>query len=162
MNFPGLPFRYDGWVEPDAVPTLLAGMDVGVVPLAPISLDYEWMRAKSPTKLFEYMATGLPVVATRLGEAACIGDDGDTLFLASTELEMAEKMHRLLSDRELRLAMGGRARTLVEQEYSLHAAARKLSGILAAGGCSPASVEPAGESLKHPLHSGKNHGLRIS
>ncbi|GAB6038231.1 hypothetical protein JCM15519_27900 [Fundidesulfovibrio butyratiphilus] len=131
LNFPGLPVSYDGWAAPDRVPGLLAGMDVGVVPLEPVSLDYEWMRAKSPTKLFEYMAAGLPVVATRIGEAAGVGVDGQEVFLASTEREMADKMERLFTDPALRLEMGRKARALVERRYSLRAAAGRLAGLLA-------------------------------
>lgn len=149
LNYPGLPLHFEGWAEPDAVPGILASMDVGVVPLAPVSLDYEWMRAKSPTKLFEYMATGLPVIATRLGEAAHLGADGDALFLASTESEMAEKMHRLLTRPELRQAMGRRARALAEEQYSLDAAARKLAPILNAAGIIPHGADRAGDA-RHP------------
>jgi len=166
LNYPGLPFHFDGWAEPDAVPGVLASMDVGVFPLLPISLDYEWMRAKSPTKLFEYMASGLPVVATRLGEAAHLGDDGDALFLASTELEMAEKMFLLLSNPGLRLTMGRRARALVEERYSLEATMRKLVPILNAAGIVPGRPDTtpglAGERLSHPLPNGRIHGLPIS
>lgn len=130
LNYPGLPFYFDGWVEPDAVPELLASMDIGLFPLVPVSIDYEWMCAKSPTKLFEYMSTGLPVIATQLGEAAQLSEDGDALFLASTEQEMAEKMHRLISSPDLRLDMGRRAGTLVRDRFSLRAAGKKLAGIL--------------------------------
>jgi len=162
LTYPGLPFSFDGWAAPDEVPGLLASMDVGLVPLAPVSLDYEWMRAKSPTKLFEYMATGLPVVATRLGEASRIAIDGGELLLASTELEMAARMRQLLTDRELRLSMGRRARTLVEEQYSLDAVAGKLAPILNQAGIFPTGGDAADFSapvsgradLPHPLPIG--------
>jgi len=166
LNYPGLPFYFDGWAEPDAVPGVLASMDVGVFPLLPISLDYEWMCAKSPTKLFEYMASGLPVVATRLGEAARLDSDGEALYLAATELEMAEKMSLLLTNPQLRLAMGRRARALVERQYSLEAAIGKLVPILNGAGVFPARPEAApGPDLarpSHPLSNGRIHGLPIS
>jgi glycosyltransferase involved in cell wall biosynthesis len=142
LHYPGLPFHYQGWVDPDRVPEVLASMDIGLFPLAPVSIDYEWMCAKSPTKLFEYMASGLPVVATRLGEAAHVGRDGQDLFLASTAVEMAGKLKLLLSNPRLRQTMGQRARSLVEERYSLEAAARRLADILKIAG-----VMPAGQAL---------------
>jgi glycosyltransferase involved in cell wall biosynthesis len=162
LHYPGLPFHFDGWVEPDAVPGVLASMDIGVFPLLPISLDYEWMRAKSPTKLFEYMASGLPVVATRLGEAACLSGDGEALFLAATESEMAEKLSLLLQNQELRLSMGRRARALVEARYCLEATAGKLTRILHSAEVSPEPPRPEGEQASHPLSTGSIHGLSIS
>lgn len=132
LRYPGLPFSYDGWSAPDDVPHVLADMDIGLFPLLPISLDYEWMCSKSPTKLFEYMATGLPVVATRLGEVTHLGPDGEALFLAGSEEEMADRLERLITDVPLRLAMGRRARALVETRYALDTVAARLADILVA------------------------------
>ncbi len=52
------PFPYDD------LPALLGACDVGLVPFVPSELTH----GVSPLKLFEYLASGLPVVATRLDE----------------------------------------------------------------------------------------------
>src|SRR5262249_36909852 len=51
-----------GAVEPAEVPGLLASMDVAVAPYPPLENFYF-----SPLKVYEYMAAGLPVVASRIG-----------------------------------------------------------------------------------------------
>jgi glycosyltransferase involved in cell wall biosynthesis len=146
-NYPGLPAHIEGWADPDRVPGILANMDLGIFPLAPSERDYEWTLAKSPTKLFEYLASGLAVVATRLGEAARLGQDGQALFLGDDEAELAGKLKILLTDRQRRLAMGREARALVEREYSLEAAGDKLLAII--------NGEAARQDLRPP---GQNAG----
>lgn len=153
-SYPGLPISFDGWVEPDDVPGLLASMDIGLFPLVPISLDYEWMRAKSPTKLFEYMATGLPVIATRLGEVVRLGLEGEAFLLASSEREMAGMMHRLLTDPSLRRSMGARAASEIAQGFSLRAATDKLAAILNEAGVVPAAAGavPENQHTREQIH----------
>jgi glycosyltransferase involved in cell wall biosynthesis len=58
-----------GSVPPDRVPELLAGSDVGIIPFK----DTPLTRAIHPVKLYEYLAAGLPVVATDLEEIRRIG-----------------------------------------------------------------------------------------
>jgi glycosyltransferase involved in cell wall biosynthesis len=55
--------RFTGAVPPDRVPGLLAEMDVGVAPY-PRKRSFYF----SPLKVYEYMAAGLPVVASRVGQ----------------------------------------------------------------------------------------------
>jgi len=52
------------------LPRYVRGFDVGLIPftVTPLTL------AASPTKLFEYLASGLPVVSTPLPEAQRFGD----------------------------------------------------------------------------------------
>jgi glycosyltransferase involved in cell wall biosynthesis len=54
---------------PETVPELLAGADVGIIPF----VDSPLTRAIHPVKLYEYFASGLPVVATDLEEIRRIG-----------------------------------------------------------------------------------------
>lgn len=55
--------RFIGRVPPPRVPIWLKALDVAVIPLPDLP-HYRW--AASPLKLFEYMAAGLPIVASRL------------------------------------------------------------------------------------------------
>ena len=52
--------RYGGWVEHRLVPRILAEADVGIVCFLP---DPNNVNA-GPTKLFEYLGAGLPVIAS--------------------------------------------------------------------------------------------------
>ena len=63
--------QFTGAVPPADVPGLLASMDVAVAPY-PMLPDFYF----SPLKVFEYMAAGLPVVASRIGQLATLIEDG--------------------------------------------------------------------------------------
>lgn len=93
---PGTPARRDypenvhflGAVPYAGLPDLLRACDVGIVPFVPGELTH----AVSPLKLFEYLATGLAVVATRLDEIEASGtpsilcDDADAFASAVAEV----------------------------------------------------------------------------
>lgn len=63
---------------PDALPALLRHCDVALVPF----LDNDHTRASFPLKVWEYLAAGLPVVATPLPSLCALGTEG-TLRLAA-------------------------------------------------------------------------------
>jgi len=101
------------WREEDEV-TQLNGFDVGVMPLP----DDDWARGKCAFKLIQYMACGVPVIASRVGANVDVVT-ADCGVLVASELEWVEAL-RLLRDRPgLRQAMGEAARSRVEEEYSL-------------------------------------------
>lgn len=68
--------EFTGAVEPEAVPALLASMDVAVAPYPRLPGFYF-----SPLKVMEYMAAGLPVIASRIGALARLIEDGATGIL---------------------------------------------------------------------------------
>ncbi|MBU0649527.1 glycosyltransferase family 4 protein [Patescibacteria group bacterium] len=115
------------WVHPDKIPDYLASIDIGLLPLIQ---ETRFNKAKSPTKLFEYMAMAKPTVSTNIGEAKTIITDGKDGFLAKTREEVIKKMDRLVEDAELRRKMGVNARDTVEKYYSLDVAGRRLYEIL--------------------------------
>jgi glycosyltransferase involved in cell wall biosynthesis len=63
----------------DQVPQLLAWAHVGVLPFP----DEQRFRVSSPIKLFEYMAAGLPVLATRIDCHTDVLREGDHVFWAA-------------------------------------------------------------------------------
>lgn len=68
--------HFTGAVAPTNIPRYLAQMDVGVAPYPETDSFYF-----SPMKIFEYMASGLPVVASRIGQIPEVVEHGKTGLL---------------------------------------------------------------------------------
>jgi glycosyltransferase involved in cell wall biosynthesis len=117
----------DDWIPPDKIPEYLQHIDIGLLPL---TQDTKFNRAKSPTKLFEYMAMAKPTVSSYIGEASHIIHNGENGFLAKTKEEFIEKMQRLIEDSDMRRSMGEKARLTVEESYSLKFLGKRLYEIL--------------------------------
>lgn len=92
----------------------LENFDIGLMPLP----DNEWTRGKGGYKLLQYMATGIPSVASPVGINSVLVRDGETGYLASTPEEWREKLERLIQAAGLRRAMGQNARREAEEKYS--------------------------------------------
>lgn len=120
---------YKGWVSPEGMPDYLSCVDIGLVPLIQES---RFNKAKSPVKLFEYMAMGKPVVASCIGEAPHIIRDGENGFLAKNKDEFEAKMELLAADAGLRQKTGGNARQTITDSYSLSVLGERLYNILRA------------------------------
>lgn len=90
-------------------------MDIGIMPLS----DEPWARGKCGYKLIQYMACGLPTVASPVGVNCDIVRHGVDGYIAETDEEWRSALSALLSDAGLRERMGaaGRARTV--ERYSL-------------------------------------------
>ncbi|MBU4304907.1 MAG: glycosyltransferase family 4 protein [Candidatus Omnitrophica bacterium] len=111
------------WIAPALMPAYLQNIDIGVMPLIQ---DTKFNRAKSPTRLFEYMAAGKPVVASKIGEAGDIINDGESGFLATEKAEFVDRLGRLIRDSKLRKDMGRTARKVVLENYTLQIITRGL------------------------------------
>ena len=113
------------WSEKSEV-ALIQSMDIGLMPLT----DTPWARGKCGYKLIQYMACGLPVVASPVGVNTEIVDQGVNGFLASTETEWREALVTLLRDPDLRAQMGSAGRAKIEAEYSLQTWGPKVAKML--------------------------------
>lgn len=102
------------WSEETEV-SAIRSMDIGIMPL----MDSPWAQGKCGYKLIQYMACGLPVVASPVGVNADIVEHGVNGFLATTDAEWREALTTLLRDPALRQRMGAAGRQKVEMEYSL-------------------------------------------
>jgi glycosyltransferase involved in cell wall biosynthesis len=116
-----------GWIPPDKIPQYLATIHIG---LLPVVSDSKFNKAKSSTKLFEYMAMAKPTVSSGIGEANEIIQDGVNGLLAMTKVEFAKKMQVLIKDPLLRTRLGDSARQSIEMKYSLKVLGRQLYDIL--------------------------------
>jgi glycosyltransferase involved in cell wall biosynthesis len=100
--------------------------DIGIMPLT----DDEWARGKCGLKLLQYMAMGIPSVASRVGTNCEILEDGVAGFLAMEPREWIDKLSRLIEDALLRKKMGEAARKKVVEKYSLEKMAVSLAKLL--------------------------------
>ncbi len=116
-----------GWIDPRDIPFYLEHVDIGLLPMIQ---DTRFNRSKSPTKLFEYMASGKPVVVSRLGEAARIIHDDYNGFTAKDKDEFIEKMRILVVDRKTRLRLAQASRATIEENYSLQILGKRIYGAL--------------------------------
>ncbi len=120
-----IPFEYLPWSEEMEV-SLIRGMDIGLMPLP----DTPWTRGKCGYKLIQYMACGLPVVASPVGVNSEIVEHGVNGFLASTDQEWREALSTLLANPELRRRMGAAGRKKVEEHYSLQVWGPRVAELL--------------------------------
>lgn len=118
--------RFDGldlvdWNERTEIAEVQA-FSIGVMPL----LDRPFERGKSGFKLIQYMACGLPVMASPVGVNSSIVQDGINGFLATEESAWEEGFRRLVSDPALRAHFGLEGRTRAVSDYSLASQAPRL------------------------------------
>ena len=78
-------------------------------------------------KIFEAMAMGVPVVATRLGAAGLPVTDGRDIVLADTPEDFAAAVVRLVRDDAFRRRLGEAGRHLVESDYTWAKAGERFS-----------------------------------
>jgi glycosyltransferase involved in cell wall biosynthesis len=106
---------WTGAVGPEQVPELLGRMDVAVAPYPEMERFYF-----SPLKLYEYMAAGLAVVASRVGQVAEVVRDGETGVLVppGDAVALAEVLGRLQEDPRLRARLGEAARAEVVANHT--------------------------------------------
>jgi glycosyltransferase involved in cell wall biosynthesis len=93
----------------------LATFDVGLMPLT----DDPWARGKGGYKILQYMAMGIPTVASPVGINADMLRHGATGFLAADVEGWIGALDALILDRARRLAMGQAARADALARYSL-------------------------------------------
>ena len=102
------------------IPASLAAADIGVAPFdvsahAPLRLEFYW----SPLKIFEYMASGLPVIAPRIERLTRIFRDGreGMLYDPAQQGSLAAALERLASP-ALRSELGAAARARAVEQFS--------------------------------------------
>lgn len=119
------PFEFLPWSE-DTEVSLIRGMDIGLMPLP----DTPWTRGKCGYKLIQYMACGLPVIASPVGVNRDIVEHGINGFLAETEDEWRNSLTALIRDPELRQSMGRAGQKKVENKYSLQVQGPRVADLL--------------------------------
>jgi glycosyltransferase involved in cell wall biosynthesis len=101
------------------IPDVLACCDIAVLP----------SRAEGlPNAVLEYMAAGLPTIASRVGGNAELIEDGVTGLLFPTENSeaLAAALLRLLGDPELAQRMAGSGQKIAVENYSFERLIREV------------------------------------
>lgn len=121
----GLPVEFRDWALEREVAEI-QGFDIGIMPLP----DDDFARGKCGFKLIEYMACGLPTVASPVGANLDILREGETGFLARDPKGWEDALSALAQDPALRARMGAAGRARVEAQYCLAAVAPRLLATL--------------------------------
>lgn len=112
-----------GAVAPAEVPGLLRRMDAAVAPYPDLRPFYF-----SPLKLFEYMAAGLAVVASRVGQVSSVLAHEQTGLLCppGDAAALSAALRRLEADPALARALGRAARARALERHTWEAVARRI------------------------------------
>ena len=95
----------------------LRRIDIGLYPLP----DEEWVLGKSGLKALQYMALGIPTLATAIGTNFRIIENDVSGFLVNSEDEWLMQLGNLMSDPDLRSRIGKNGRNHVQKYYSVRA-----------------------------------------
>ena len=121
IEVPGLRVENVPWSQ-ESESRLLAESDIGLAPLP----DTPYTRGKCGLKVLEYMAAGLPVIASPVGVNGDYVVPETTGVWATTSEEWIEAVRRLAGDAALRERMGRAGRRRVEAEFDFRVLAPKV------------------------------------
>ncbi len=112
-----------GSAAPRDIPALLTSMDAAVAPYPDAKGFYF-----SPLKVYEYLASGRAVVASRVGQvAAIVQHEVNGLLCPPGDADaLADALHRLHDDPPLRARLGQGARTSALEHQSWEARAATI------------------------------------
>ena len=112
----GIDVDFRGAMAPDAIPQHMAGTAIGVAPYPAMDTDSD--QYFSPLKVYEYMAAGLPVVASRVGQLPEIMGESAYLVPPSDPEALAEALDALVANPVERARVGSDNRRQAEREHS--------------------------------------------
>jgi glycosyltransferase involved in cell wall biosynthesis len=124
-RLPGVSYEFVPW-SPDADAARFQALDVGLYPLD----DTPWTRGKCGFKALQYLACGVPCVASPVGVLRDIVRPGETGLHADGTDAWVDACARLLGDPATRAGMGRAGRALVRARYSVEAGAPILASAL--------------------------------
>lgn len=116
-------------VQPKAnMPKIIASMDASIIPLKKLDI----FKGALPSKMFEALATELPIVLAVDGEAARLIEEAEAGIVVEPEnsSDLANAVLKLSKDDELRRKLGSNGRKYAIRNYSRDNITRKLENIL--------------------------------
>ena len=123
-KLPGIEVEVVPWSE-NSEAQLIQQMDVGIMPLP----DGPWEKGKCGYKLIQYMASGVPVIASPIGVNNDIINDSKCGYLANDKIQWSKSLDILLSSAYKRENFGKAGRRAVEEIYSLQVQVNVLEKI---------------------------------
>ncbi|NOJ01996.1 glycosyltransferase family 4 protein [Vibrio kanaloae] len=105
-----------GWLNREGIQSVLGRSFAGLVTLHPI----ENYKDALPVKMFEYMASGIPVIASNipLWESIVVSEDCGICVNPYSSKEISDAMNYLANNLEVAKAMGARGRDAVHRKYN--------------------------------------------
>lgn len=109
----GIHYQYIEWSAQNEV-NVIPTFDIGIMPLK----DDEWSRGKCAFKILQYMAAGVPVIASPVGMNSEV-IDVRTGFFAKNDQEWFDIFCQLIENRKLRIKNINQARQKIIDKYSI-------------------------------------------
>lgn len=114
--------RFRGAVAPEQVPAVLHEIDIAAAPY-PAGEHYF-----SPLKVYEYLAAGLPTIASRIGTIPALLEGGQlgVLVTPGDVVDLARSLDELAADTAHRARLGAAAREAAVREHDWRIRCREL------------------------------------
>lgn len=129
IDFKAIPVNYVKWSSETEVEELHK-IDVGIMPL----LDDAFAHGKCAFKLIQYMACGIPTIATPFKSNLKVDRNKENLFASTTE-EWVDSFIKVLKNRVHYKAVGKRNKTVITNMYSKQANKTKYKAIFEQAKC---------------------------
>lgn len=120
-----LPIEHVRWSQSTERTDLLRG-DIGIAPTP----GDPWTLGKCGFKIIQYMAAGLPVIASPIGANAQIVKEDQTGYLPPAYADWPRLIAQLARDSELRQKLGQAGRTSAQRHFSLQTAVDTWAALL--------------------------------
>jgi glycosyltransferase involved in cell wall biosynthesis len=118
---------------------LFADFEIGIMPLE----DTPYNRGKEGYKLKEYLASGLPVVCSPVGQNLEVVREGANGYFARSGQEWVQRLSELVADRDLRRRLGSSGPALIARHWDADRQIPRLAELIERLG-----AERAGRRLK--------------
>ena len=118
--------RYLQWSKESEIDDLLQ-FNIGIMPLT----DDKWAKGKCGFKALQYMSLGIPALVSPVGVNTSIVDDGINGIICSTDNDWEQAIEKMITDRELNVAMGKAAQKKIEDRYSVRSNTKNFLDLFA-------------------------------
>lgn len=125
IDLPNSMVNYIDWKE-ETEALQIEKFDIGIMPLP----ETPWAKGKCAYKLIQYMASGLPVVASPVGMNKDIVFNGENGFLANTQEEWYSSIEKYILNMNMRKVHGQKGYELVQDKFTVECQLAKLIDIL--------------------------------
>jgi glycosyltransferase involved in cell wall biosynthesis len=119
-----LGFIVTDWVDPTQIPVYLRRSSIGLALIRPIFLNY---TLGEPSKMFVYMAAGLPIIATEFPGTKIVREESCGMLVPfDNPGAVAVCIETLLKNNEMRHELGRNGRKASEKKYNAEIERPKL------------------------------------